>query len=300
MQKTLKNSVSCHGVGLHSGSAITMTLCPAEADSGVVFVRTDMAVGAREIAALYDRVNDTRLCTVISNESGASVGTIEHVMSALRAMNIDNVRIEIDGPEVPIMDGSALPFAEMIQEAGIASLAAPLRSIKILREVRYEEGDKWVALAPSDIASFEGVIEFAQPVIGQQKFTTSLLNGNFMHDIASARTFCFEKEVEMMRAAGLARGGSLENAIVLTDTSVLNKDGLRFENEFIRHKLLDAIGDLYLAGAPIMGAYSSYKAGHYMNNMLLRTLFADERNYAYVETATPVPAGVSTQSSVHL
>lgn len=261
-----------------------MTLCPAESDSGITFIRIDLGRQDNVIPAAFDNVADTRLCTVIANEAGASVGTIEHVMSALRAMNIDNVTVEIDGGEVPIMDGSALPFVEMITEAGIEIQAAPLRSIKILREVRYEEDGKWVSLRPSDVASFEGVIDFAQPVIGQQKYSLSLLNGNFLHDIASARTFCFEKEVEAMRAAGLARGGSLDNAIVLTDTSVINEDGLRYDNEFIRHKLLDAIGDLYLAGAPIIGAYESYKAGHYMNNQLLHALFADPDNYEIVRS----------------
>lgn len=261
-----------------------MTLCPAEAGFGIRFVRTDMGEQDNVIEARFDNVADTRLCTLIANEAGASVGTIEHVMSALRAMNIDNVIIEIDGGEVPIMDGSALPFVEMINEAGIQIQAAAQRSIKILREVRYEEDGKWVSLKPSDVASFEGMIDFDQPVIGQQKYSLSLLNGNFLHDIASARTFCFEKEVEAMRAAGLARGGSLDNAIVLSETSVINEDGLRYDNEFIRHKLLDAIGDLYLAGAPIVGAYESFKAGHYMNNQLLHTLFADPDNFAIVES----------------
>lgn len=282
MQTRLKNSVSTQGVGLHSGAAITMTLYPAEADSGVRFIRTDITDKDNVVPVRFDRVVDTRLCTVVANESGASVGTIEHLMSALRAMNIDNVTIEIDGGEVPIMDGSAMPFVEMIAQAGVETLDAPRAVIKVLREVRYEEDGKWVSLSPSSIASFEGVIDFAQPVIGQQKYATSLLNGNFLHDIASARTFCFEKEVEMMRAAGLARGGSLDNAIVLTDTSVVNEGGLRYADEFVRHKLLDAIGDLYVAGAPILGAYESYKAGHYMNNKLLQALFADERNYVVV------------------
>lgn len=280
-QHTLKKSIECKGVGLHSGQMITMTLHPADVNSGVAFVRTDRE-GDNEIPAIYDAVKDTRLCTVIANDSGASVGTIEHVMSALRAMNIDNVRIEINGGEVPIMDGSAKPFVDMINEAGVEEQEAAQIMIRVLREVRYEEGGKWVSLSPSDISSFDGVIDFDAPVIGEQKFGVSLLNGNFVHDIAAARTFGFKHEVEAMQAAGLARGGSLDNAIVLTDTTVLNKDGLRFADEFIRHKLLDAIGDLYLAGAPIQGAYDSYKAGHYMNNMLLRELFSDERNYELV------------------
>lgn len=296
MQNTLKSQIECRGVGLHSGCVITMTLCPADVDAGIVFVRTDLPSGSNEIPVLFDRVVDTRLCTVIGNESGASVGTIEHVMSALRACNIDNVRIEINGGEAPIMDGSAMPFVEMIQSAGVVAQAAMRKSIKVLKDVRYEEGGKWVSLRPSDIAVFEGEIDFAQPVIGRQKFSVSLLNGNFVHDIASARTFGFQHEVEAMRAAGLARGGSLDNAIVLTDTSVLNKDGLRFSDEFIRHKLLDAIGDLYLAGAPIIGAYDSYKGGHYMNNMLLKTLFADQGNYEIVTQPLTVMAKVVANS----
>lgn len=282
MQQTVKNKIECQGVGLHSGQMITMTFCPAEIDSGIAFVRTDLKDGENVIPAMYDAVVDTRLCTVIANEFGASVGTIEHVMSALRAMEIHNLRIEIDGAEAPIMDGSAMPFVEMIREAGVQAQDSEQLVVRVLKEVRYEEDGKWVSLKPSDISSFEGVINFDAPVIGEQKFSTSLLNGNFVHDIASARTFGFKHEVEAMRAAGLARGGSLDNAIVLTDTSVLNEDGLRFEDEFIRHKLLDAIGDLYLAGAPIAGAYDSYKAGHYMNNMLLKTLFADSGNYEIV------------------
>lgn len=297
MQKTLETSISCQGVGLHSGDKITMTLSPAETGSGITFIRTDLTGQDNVIPARFDNVADTRLCTVVANESGASVGTIEHLMSALRAMNIDNVTIEIDGGEVPIMDGSALPFVEMVNEAGTQIQAAAQHSIKILREVRYEEDGKWVSLKPSDIASFEGIIDFAQPVIGQQKFSLSLLNGNFLHDIASARTFCFEKEVEMMRAVGLARGGSLDNAIVLTDTSVINEDGLRYDNEFIRHKLLDAIGDLYLAGAPIIGAYQSFKAGHYMNNQLLHALFADPDNYEIVSSGETY-ASLSVSGSV--
>ena len=282
MQKTLRKSIRCQGVGLHSGAMITMNLRPADIDSGIVFVRSDLEDGNNEIPASYDKVFDTRLCTVIANEFGASVGTIEHVMSALRAMEIDNLRVEIDGAEVPIMDGSAKPFLDLIDEAGVQTQDSERLVIRILKDVRYEEDGKWVSLAPSDIASFDGVIDFEQPVIGEQKFSVTLLNGNFAHDIASARTFGFEHEVEAMRAAGLARGGSLDNAIVLTDTEVLNKDGLRFQDEFIRHKLLDAIGDLYLAGAQIVGAYDSYKAGHYMNNMLLKTLFSDRSNYEIV------------------
>ncbi|MFN3700068.1 MAG: UDP-3-O-acyl-N-acetylglucosamine deacetylase [Alphaproteobacteria bacterium] len=293
MQTTVKHSVSVRGIGLHTGKPITMTFQPAEAESGIVFVRSDLPTAQGEIPALFDYVIDTQLCTVIGNEFGARVGTIEHVMSALRAMGVDNLRIEIDGPEVPIMDGSAMPFVEMIESAGVESLSMPRKMIKVLREVRFEEGGRSVSLKPADHAVFAGEIEFPHPAIGRQTFSTALLNGNFVHDIATARTFGFMKDVEMMRANGLALGGSLENAIVLNDTSVLNAEGLRYADEFIRHKLLDAIGDLYLAGGQILGAYDSYKAGHYTNNMLLRALFADERNYMIV-SAVPQLSAVSS------
>lgn len=282
MQQTLKNSVSCQGVGLHSGKQIQITLNPAEADSGICFIRTDLDTGNTVISAQYDHVVDTRLCTVIGNEDGAVVGTIEHLMAALRGLNIDNVTVEIDGPEVPVMDGSAMPFVEMIENAGIAPQKAPRRILNVLKEVRYEEDGKEARLLPASAAEFEGVIEFDVPSIGRQEYSTSLLNGNFIHDIAAARTFCLESQVQAMQSQGLALGGSLDNAIVFTNSAVLNPDGLRFEDECIRHKLLDAMGDLYLAGAPIKGCYSGDKAGHYMNNMLLKALFADPSAYEWV------------------
>lgn len=275
MQQTLQNSVTCHGVGLHSGQTMTLTLHPAPADSGIVFVRTDLAEGENEIPALWDRVVDTRLCTVIANDSGASVGTIEHLMAALRGAGINNIRIEINGAEVPIMDGSALPFLAMIDEAGIEIQNAPQKALKILKEVRIETEDgKIVELRPSDIPVYKGDIEFSHPDIGSQSYNLQLLNGNFRHDVADCRTFGFKSEVEYLRAQGLARGGSLDNAIVLDDTSILNPGGLRRSDEFIRHKLLDAVGDLYLAGAPILGEYYGRKAGHALNNQILRALFA--------------------------
>ncbi len=287
MQTTVKSAIRMQGVGLHSGKMIAMTITPAEIDSGITFIRTDLAPQDRVIAARYDAVVDTQLCTVIGNgRPGAIVGTIEHVMAALRGLNIDNVTIEIDGPEVPVMDGSAMPFVEVIEAAGIQVQSAPRRFIRVLQEVSYEHEGKRVTLTPSDTPVFGGTIEFAEPVIGRQSYSVQMLNGNFVHDIAAARTFGFKHQVEAMQSMGLALGGSLENAIVLTDTSVLNKDGLRFADEFIRHKLLDAMGDLYLAGAPILGAYDGYKAGHFMNNMALKALFADERAYEFV-TAVP-------------
>lgn len=280
-QQTLRKEVSINGIGLHSGKAIRMDLIPAPAGHGVVFVRTDFE-GEQEIPALWDRVVDTQLCTVIANADGASVGTIEHVMSALRGCGIDNVRIEINGAEVPIMDGSAMPFVEIIERVGVQEQAAPRRAIRVLREVSVAYEGKRVSLKPAQGSVFAGEIEFSHADIGNQKFETKLVNGNFKHDIAQARTFGFLHEVEYMRSVGLALGGSMDNAIVLGADKVLNPEGLRFEDEFIRHKLLDAIGDLYLAGAPIMGQYDGVKAGHAINNEILHALFASDANWEWV------------------
>jgi UDP-3-O-[3-hydroxymyristoyl] N-acetylglucosamine deacetylase len=283
MQKTIQKDVSCYGIGLHSGAQVMMTLRPAVADHGVIFVRADRVDGDNRIPALYDRVIDTRLCTVIGNDAGASVGTIEHLMSALRGCGVDNVIVELDGPEVPIMDGSAAPFVELIEEAGLRVQQQPRRAIQVLKEIIVEEAGKIARLSPANGFVFGGEIEFAHPSIGKQTFETRLVNGNFRHDIAGARTFGFVHEVEMMRKNGLARGGSLDNAIVLSDTGILNQGGLRYDDEFIRHKLLDAIGDLYLAGGPILGAYDGFKAGHAMNNAVLRKLFATPGAWARVD-----------------
>lgn len=283
MQNTVREKATLQGVGLHSGKMITLSICPADEGTGIVFVRTDIKTGSNIIPAKWDRVTNTQLCTLISNADGASVGTIEHLMSALRGLNIDNAIIELNGPEVPVMDGSALPFVKIIEEAGIEKQAAPRRMIRVLKDVTVEQDGKRVTLKPSDISVFGGEIEFDHPKIGRQRYEVSLLNGNFKHDIADCRTFGFAHEVEWMRSQGLALGGSLENAIVLDKNTVMNPEGLRRGDEFIRHKLLDAIGDLYLAGHPILGAYDSMKAGHAMNNAILKALFADKSAYEIVE-----------------
>jgi UDP-3-O-[3-hydroxymyristoyl] N-acetylglucosamine deacetylase len=210
-------------------------------------------------------------------------------MSALRGCNVDNARIELNGAEVPVMDGSAMPFVKLIEDAGLQEQTAPRRAIRILKEVSVEKDGKTVTLKPANGAVFSGAIDFNHPEIGEQKFETRLLNGNFKHDIAQARTFGFLHEVEYMRSKGLALGGSLDNAIVLDQTGIMNPGGLRFADEFIRHKLLDAIGDLYLAGGPIIGAYDGYKAGHEMNNLILRALFADDSAYELAEMGDERP-----------
>lgn len=294
MQRTLSQPAEIKGVGLHTGKEITMTVRPAAEDHGIVFTRVDLPAGENRILARWDNVIDTRLCTVIGNAQGARVGTIEHLMSALRGCGVDNAEIEIDGPEVPILDGSAAPFVALIDDIGTVEQAAPRRAIKILKEVIFRDGDKFARLSPSENSVFGGEIAFDHNAIGAQRYETTLMNGNFRHEIAQARTFGFLHEVEYMRSQGLALGGSLDNAIVLDKDGVMNPDGLRFEDEFIRHKLLDAIGDLYLAGGPILGAYEGHKAGHAVNNQLLRTLFAapDAWEIADVygdENALPAP-----------
>lgn len=281
MQQTLKNSIAITDIGLHSGVDITMTMHPAEAGHGIVFVRTDVEGQNNIIPALWDNVVDTQLCTVIGNAHGATVGTVEHLMAALRGCGIDNVLIEINGAEVPAMDGSSAPFVTLIEEAGTLQQALPRRAIKVLKEVRIEMDGKWASLKPSTGSVFGGEIDFDHPEIGTQAMEVQLVNGNFKHDIADNRTFGFLHEVEYMRSNGLALGGSLDNAIILDKQAVMNPDGLRRADEFIRHKLLDAIGDLYLAGGQIIGAYDSSKPGHALNNALLKALFSDADAWEY-------------------
>ena len=291
MQHTIGKSARISGTCLHSGKLVRLALHPAPAGHGIVFARTDLG-GDNRISALWNRVSDTRLCTVISNDAGASVGTIEHLMAALRGCGIDNVVVELDGPEVPAMDGSSKPFVDVIEKTGLAAQDAPRRAIHILQEVTVCEGDKSASLKPAEEFIFSGEIDFDHPDIGHQKYEIRLLNGNFKHDLAEARTFGFFDEVETMRRNGLALGGCLDNAIVLSDSTIMNPGGLRYDDEFIRHKLLDAVGDMYLAGAPILGAYEGVRAGHAMNNALLRKLFATPGSFKMIELReVNVPSG---------
>lgn len=277
-QITLKHIVTAQGIGLHSGSKVTLTLMPAPIDHGIVFQRLDVS-GTPKIPALWDRVTDTRMCTLISNEDGVSVGTIEHLMAALRAAQVDNILITLDGPEVPIMDGSAEPFQFLIECAGLVLQNAPRKKLHIKKTIRVQDGDKWAEFTPSSLSSFDFTAEFNHPVIGSQNRSLTLVNGNFPSQISRARTFTFASEVEYLRKMGLIKGGSLDNAIVLDEEKVMNQSGLRFPDEFVRHKILDAVGDTYLAGLPIMGHYQGHKAGHALNNQLLRAIFADESTF---------------------
>lgn len=291
MQRTLKQDISFEGTGLHSGRHVRVTMRPAASDHGIIFRRIDADDTHNVIPALWHHVVDTRLCTMIGNQAGLTVGTIEHLMAALRGCGVDNVVIDIDGPEVPVMDGSSAPFVEMIEETGTQAQSAPRRAIRVLKEISVEQDGKSVSLSPSVIPVYAGQIHYDHPDIGTQRYELRLVNGNFKHDVSDCRTFGFLNEVEAMRAAGLALGGSLENAVVLDDDRVLNPEGLRCTDEFIRHKILDAVGDLYLAGGHLLAAYEGDRGGHALNNALLHKLFEDRSAWEKVDLFFDIEEG---------
>ena len=279
VQHTLASSISCAGTGLHSGAAVSVTLAPAPAGSGIVFVRTDLGV---TLPARFDRVADTRLCTVLGHGE-TRLATVEHLMAALLGAGIDNARIEVDGPELPILDGSAEPWMFLIACAGSRAQHAPRGAIQVLRTVRVDAGEAFAELRPQPYGQpgFDLTlsIEFAASAIGRQAFSMSLHPGTFARDLARARTFTQRHEIEGLQAAGFARGGSLDNAIVVDGARVLNPAGLRMPDEFVRHKLLDVVGDLALAGAPLHARFVGSRTGHALNNRLLHALFADPANW---------------------
>ena len=285
-QHTLKTAIGCAGIGLHSGRRVSLQLMPAEPGAGIVFRRADLGI---DIPARFDLVSDTRLCTQISlpDNPAACVGTIEHVMAALAALGIDNAIVVVDGPEVPVLDGSSAPFVFLIECAGRIEQDAPRDFIEILRPVRVEAGQASVELRPSgsglDLAMS---IDFPAPAIGRQALTLSLSELSFRRELASSRTFAMLSEIEALREAGLACGGSLGNAIVVDEARIMNPEGLRTTDEFVRHKMLDAVGDLALAGAPIHGRFIGNRSGHALNNRLLRALFADSTAWRWA-TAEP-------------
>jgi UDP-3-O-[3-hydroxymyristoyl] N-acetylglucosamine deacetylase len=288
-QHTIHNAIRCVGTGLHSGKAVTMNLIPAPVNTGVVFLRTDIGREQGRIKALYDRVTDTRLGTTITNGAGISVSTIEHLMSALSGCGIDNVIIELDSAEVPIMDGSSDPFVFLIECAGIHAQGYPRHAIRLLKPIHVVDGDKSVTLSPCDTFKISYHIDFPSKAIGIQNMSVVIDETLFRTEISRARTFGFAHEVEMLRQHGLARGGSLDNAVVIDGDSILNTEGLRYKTEFVRHKILDAIGDLYLAGYPLLMHYEGIKAGHDLNNRALRTIFEDDRAWEMVVlNASPV------------
>ena len=292
-QRTLRSSIGCVGVGLHSGARVGLTLHPAEADAGIHFVRKDRA-GEAPVKALFDRVCDTTMCTTIGGAGAAVIGTIEHLMAAFAALQIDNVTVEVDGPEIPIMDGSSQPFVFLMECAGIARQDRPRRWIEVLKPVTVEAHGKSARLEPIEIVEdaewlrIDSEIEFDHPLIQNQSLTFALTVERFKSEIARARTFGFAERVEELWSRGLALGGSLKNAVVVSHDRILNEEGLRFEDEFVRHKVLDCIGDLYLAGGPIVGRFVGSCAGHTMHNKLLRALFADPSAWRLTDDPTAV------------
>ncbi|MDZ7909566.1 MAG: UDP-3-O-acyl-N-acetylglucosamine deacetylase [Gemmobacter sp.] len=290
MQNTLKTAVIFDGLGLHSGEPVRMVVRPAAAaDFGIWFRRTDIGHGDVMIAARWDTVVPSKLCTLIANPSGVSVSTIEHIMAALAGCAIHNALIEIDGPEVPILDGSSVPFVEGFLAAGLPVLAAPsARASRVLKPVEVREGEAVARLEPSDMLEIDFRIDFAEKAIGRQEKTLNMANGAFVRELCDSRTFCLQADVDFMRANGLALGGTLENAVVFEDGQVLSPGGLRHADEPVRHKMLDALGDLALAGGPLLGRYTGVRAGHALTNRLLRTLFAQPDAWRYVDCGAAI------------
>lgn len=283
MQTTIRSAATFTGVGLHSGLRVTMTVRPASANYGIWFRRTDVIGNDALIPASWDVVTPSRLCTVVENAAGVSVSTIEHVMAALAGCGIHNALIEISGPEVPILDGSSKPFVAAILGRGLRDLSEPVRCFEILEPVEVREGDAWARLEPGAALEIDFAIDFADAAIGQQHKRLSMANGAFVRELSDCRTFCRQADVDAMRKAGLALGGTYENAVVVEGDQVLSPGGFRRADEAVRHKMLDALGDLYLAGGPIIGRYVGNRAGHAMTNRLLRALFARPEAYRIVE-----------------
>jgi UDP-3-O-[3-hydroxymyristoyl] N-acetylglucosamine deacetylase len=294
-QRTLKTLIRATGVGLHTGRKVALTLRPAQPDTGVVFRRIDLAVPV-DIPALADRVGETPLCSCLV-QGEVKIYTVEHLMSALAGLGVDNVHVDLDGPEVPIMDGSASPFALLVQQAGIESQPAPKRFLRVTRRVEVRDGDKSARLDPFDGFKVSFSIAYDHPVFEKSgtALTLDFAETSYLKEVARARTFGFMQDVEQLRESGLALGGGLDNAVVLDEYRVLNAEGLRFTDEFIRHKLLDAVGDLYLLGKPLLASFTAHKSGHALNNRLLRALLGEPGATEVVtfERAEEAPSGVA-------
>lgn len=290
MQHTIKAPVSFAGQGLHSGRDTRLTIRPAPAGHGIWFRRTDIAIGDAMIPALWDVVERTPLCTRLVNAAGAVIGTVEHVMAALSGCGITNAIVEVDGPEVPILDGSAAPFVRGILARGLTGQSGPSRAIEILRPVEVIHGEAAARLLPNPVLEISFHIDFADAAIGRQNKALVMENGSFVRELCDSRTFCRQADVDMMREKGLALGGTLDNAVVVDGDRILTPGGLRHADEPVRHKMLDALGDLALAGAPILGRYEGIRAGHSLTNTLLRAVFADERNFRFVTCSKALAA----------
>ncbi len=280
-QRTLKEAISCQGIGLHTGLPVTLKLRPAAAGHGIRFVRTDLARPV-EIPAHADYVVDTSLATTLGRD-GVKVGTVEHLLAALAGLGVDNLRIELDGPEVPIMDGSAAPFVYLVKTAGIRVQDEPKSFLVIKKAVSVTDGDKEATFSPASRFKIDCVIDFKHPLISDQQFEMEFSDHTFAREVSRARTFGFLRDVEMLKKVGLAKGGSLENAIVVDEFSILNPDGLRFPDEFVRHKTLDALGDVSLFGYPVIGHLKVHKGGHALNHKLVQRVLADKAAHVVVQ-----------------
>lgn len=280
-QRTLSSSITARGVGLHTGKTINLKICPGKFDEGIIFIRTDLS--NLPISASLKNVHDTRLSTTISNDQG-SVSTVEHLLSAFAGLGIDNARVELDGPEVPIMDGSSRPFVFLCQSAGICEQNHPKKFIKIIKDIEVKQGDKWAKIEPFDGFKVAFTIDFDHPLFPKdtQTSTIDFSSVSYLSQVSRARTFGFAKDIEKLRQNNLALGGSVNNAIVIDDYKIVNEDGLRYKDEFVKHKILDAIGDLYLLGHSIIGSFSAFKSGHHLNNLLLRELVNNQNAWEEV------------------
>tara|TARA_B100000401_G_C52750576_1_gene692975 strand:- start:144 stop:1088 length:945 start_codon:yes stop_codon:yes gene_type:complete len=284
-QTTIKKKISTSGIGLHKGDIINLTLKPSKPNSGITFIRTDIEgdLAKRSILANYKNVSDTNMCTTIKNETDCKISTIEHLMAALSGSGVDNIDIEVNGPEVPIMDGSSKQFIDLIENSGLVKLSKKRKFLKITKKIEIIDGDKKCSLSPDKNMKFFASIDFSDKVIGKQEASINLEKFSFKDNVSKARTFGFMRDVEALRMSGLGLGGSLDNCVIIDNNEVINAEGLRFENEFVVHKLLDAVGDIYTSGYRIQGEYKGYLCGHHMNNLLLRELFNNEDSFEIFE-----------------
>lgn len=303
-QRTLKQAVKVTGIGLHSGKKVTLTLRPAPANTGIIYARTDLEPTVY-FPASADAIRDTTLCTCMINDDGVRISTVEHLNAAMSALGLDNLIVEVDAAEIPIMDGSSSPFIYLLLDAGIEEQNAAKKFIRIKQNVRVEEGDKWAEFKPySQGLKLDFTIDFTHPMISKEvrNYKMEFSAQNFIQQLSRARTFTFMKDVEYLQSIGLALGGSLDNAIVLDDYRILNEEGLRFKDELVRHKMLDAIGDLYMCGYNILGDFSAYKSGHGLNNKLLRAVLANQEAWEFVtfEDKLDVPQGYQVREQVFI
>lgn len=303
-QRTLKQAAKVTGIGLHSGKKVTLTLRPAPANTGIIYARTDLDPVVY-FPASAESIRDTQLCTCMINDEGVRISTVEHLNAAMSALGLDNLIVEVDAPEIPIMDGSASPFIYLLLDAGIEEQNAPKKFIRIKESVRVEEGDKWAEFKPYDKGlKLDFTIDFSHPMITNEvkNYKMAFSAQNFIQKLSRARTFTFMRDVEYLQSIGLALGGSLDNAIVLDEYRILNEEGLRFKDELVRHKMLDAVGDLFMCGYNILGDFKAYKSGHGLNNKLLRAVLANQNAWEFVTFDEPsqVPQGYQIGEQVFI